>query len=224
MVAITSAKFTFFGYIPLSNLFLGGFPSGSVVKNPLAVQETQETRVRSLGQENPLEAGMTTHSSILGWRIPWTGEPGGLQSIQSQRVRHDWSDWAHSQSFSWKKPLCLPQCFLKVFFFFLIRGKLNGPFHKSGEIECCILHCCLVAQSFPTLCNPMDCTQPHATCQAPLSTGFSRQEYRSGLPFPSPGDLPDPVIKPGSLALAGRFFTTEPPGKTWVLHQSDHWL
>ena len=78
MVAITSAKFTFFGYIPLSNLFLGGFPSGSVVKNPLAVQET---RVRSPGQGNPLEAGMTTHSSILGWRIPWTGEPGRLPSM-----------------------------------------------------------------------------------------------------------------------------------------------
>ena len=89
MVAITSAKFTFFGYIPLSNLFLGGFPSGSVVKNPLAVQETQETRVRSLGQGNPLEAGMTTHSSILGWRIPLTEEAGRLWSIGSLRIRHN---------------------------------------------------------------------------------------------------------------------------------------
>ena len=60
-----------------------------MVKNPLAVPETQETPVRSLGQEDPLEAGMTTHSSILGWRLPWTGEPGGLQSIQLQRVGHD---------------------------------------------------------------------------------------------------------------------------------------
>ena len=49
--------------------------------------------------------------------------------------------------------------------------------------------------------------------QAPLSTGFLRQDYWSGLPFPSPGDLPDPGIKPGSPALAGRFFTTELPGK-----------
>ena len=49
--------------------------------------------------------------------------------------------------------------------------------------------------------------------QAPLSMGFSRQEYQSGLPFPSPGDLPDPGIKPASPALAGRFFTTEPAGK-----------
>ena len=49
--------------------------------------------------------------------------------------------------------------------------------------------------------------------QAPLSMGFSRQEYYSGLPFPSPRDLPDPGIELVSPALAGRFFTTEPPGK-----------
>ena len=49
--------------------------------------------------------------------------------------------------------------------------------------------------------------------QAPLSMEFSRQEYWSELPFPSPGDLSDPEIEPESPALAGRFFTTEPPGK-----------
>ena len=56
------------------------------VKNLPAVQETQ---VQSLGQESPLEKGMATHSSILAWRLPWTEEPGGLQSMGSQRVRHD---------------------------------------------------------------------------------------------------------------------------------------
>ena len=55
-----------------------GFPGGSVVKNLPAMQETQ---VQSLGQENPLKKGMATHSSILAWRIPWTEEPGGLQSV-----------------------------------------------------------------------------------------------------------------------------------------------
>ena len=50
-------------------------------------------------------------------------------------------------------------------------------------------------------------------CQAPLSMGFPRQAYWSGLIFPSPGDLPNPGIEPASPALAGRFFTTEPPGK-----------
>ena len=69
--------------------------------------------------------------------------------------------------------------------------------------------CYSVAQLCLTRCNSMD----HIACQAPLSMGFSRQEYWSGLPFPSPGDLPNPGIKPRSPALAGGFFTTEPPGK-----------
>ena len=51
------------------------------VKNPPAMQETQETRARFLGWEDPLEECMATHSSILPWRIPWTEEPGGLQSM-----------------------------------------------------------------------------------------------------------------------------------------------
>ena len=56
------------------------------IKHLPAVQETQ---VRSLGWEDPLEKEMATHSSILAWRIPWTEEPGGLQSMGSQRVGHD---------------------------------------------------------------------------------------------------------------------------------------
>ena len=59
-----------------------------MVKNLLAIWET---RIPSLGQEDPLEKGMGTHSHILIWRIPWTEEPGRLQSIGSQRVRHDWA-------------------------------------------------------------------------------------------------------------------------------------
>ena len=53
------------------------------------MQEKQETWVRSLGGEDPLEEEMATHSSILAWEIPRTEEPSGLQSIRSQRVRHD---------------------------------------------------------------------------------------------------------------------------------------
>ena len=55
-----------------------GFPSGSVVKNPPAMQEMQEMWVRSLGREDPLEEEMATHSSILAWEIPGTEEPGGV--------------------------------------------------------------------------------------------------------------------------------------------------
>ena len=64
-------------------------PGGSAVKNLPAVQEQQETRVQSLGGEDPLEEVMATHSTVLAWRIPRTKEPGGLQSMGSQRVRHD---------------------------------------------------------------------------------------------------------------------------------------
>ena len=61
-------------------------PHGSVLKNLPAIQETQ---VRSLGREDPLEKEMATHSSILAWRIPWTEEPGGIQSVESPRVKYN---------------------------------------------------------------------------------------------------------------------------------------
>ena len=60
-----------------------------MVKNLPVMQETQESSIQSLGQEDPLEKKMATHSSILAWKIPWTEEPGGLQSVGSQRVGHD---------------------------------------------------------------------------------------------------------------------------------------
>ena len=59
------------------------------VKNPPAVQETQEMHVRSLDWEHPLEEEMATHSRVLAWKIPWTEEPGGLESKGWQRVGHD---------------------------------------------------------------------------------------------------------------------------------------
>ena len=63
-----------------------GFPGGSVVNNLPAKQEMQ---VQSLGQEDTLNKAMATHSSVLAWEIPWTEEPGGLQSTGLQRVGHD---------------------------------------------------------------------------------------------------------------------------------------
>ena len=63
---------------------LTGFSSDSRVKNMPAIQETQETQVRSLGQEDPLEKGMATRSNIFAWEIPRTEEPGGLQSMGLQ--------------------------------------------------------------------------------------------------------------------------------------------
>ena len=60
-----------------------------MVNSPPVMQETQETWVRSLGWEDPLEKEMATHSSILAWKIPWMEEPGRLQTMGLQRVRHD---------------------------------------------------------------------------------------------------------------------------------------
>ena len=68
-----------------------GFQGGSVVKTPPTLQET---RVKSLYQEDPLEKEMATHFSIISWRISWTEEAGRLQPIRSQRVRHDRNDLA----------------------------------------------------------------------------------------------------------------------------------
>ena len=71
-----------------------------------------------------------------------------------------------------------------------------------------------VTQSCPTLSNPRT-----VAYQAPLSMGFSRQEYWSRLPSPSPGDLPNPGLEPTFPTLSGRFFTTEPPGNKPVLKE-----
>ena len=76
----------------------GGFPCSSAVQNPPATQKIWETQVGFLVWEDYLEKGMTTDSSILAWRIPWTEEPGGLQFIGSQRLRHDWSDSMHTHA------------------------------------------------------------------------------------------------------------------------------
>ena len=66
------------------------FAGGTRVKEPTShCRRHKETQVLSLGQEDPLEEGMATQSSILAWRIPMTEEPGGLQSMGSQRVRHN---------------------------------------------------------------------------------------------------------------------------------------
>ena len=78
------------------------FPSGSEVKNLPAMQELQEMQVWSLGQEDPMEEGILTHSNILAWRIPWTENPGGLQSSpQDRRVGRNWSSLARTHFWWW---------------------------------------------------------------------------------------------------------------------------
>ena len=77
--------------VPPSEYFWA-FLVPQMVKNLPAMQET---RVPSLGWEDPLEKGMATHSSLLAWRIPWAEEPGGLQSMGSQRIKHNLATKQH---------------------------------------------------------------------------------------------------------------------------------
>ena len=167
-----------------------------MVKN---LPATQETRVRSLDWEVPLEKGMAIHSSILAWRIPGIEKSGGLQSVGSQRVGHNWATNTHTHTHTHTHIITTQ---LRHLQFLSLR---NGD--TAEDIRCC---CCYTVFS----CVQLFVTPWTVAGQAPLCLGFPRQEYWAGLPLPSPGDLPDPGTEPVSLtrpALAGRFFTTETP-------------
>ena len=142
-----------------------------MVKNLPPMQETQ---VWSLGQEDPLEKVMATHSSVLAWRIPCTEETEGLQSLGLQTARPAWA----TNIFP----------FLYHFTFFKVKVKSFSCVWLFG-------------------------TPLTVAYQASPSMGFSRQEYWNGLPFPSPGDLPDPGIKSRSPRLEADTLTSEPPRK-----------
>ena len=77
---------------------LWGFSGGASGEEPTCQCRWHAIWARSLGREDPLEEGMATHSRILAWRIPWTEESSGLQSMGSQRVGHDWSDLARTHA------------------------------------------------------------------------------------------------------------------------------
>ena len=112
---------------------------------------------------------MATHSSVLAWRIPGTGEPGRLMSVGLHRVGHDCSDLAAA--------VCVCMC---------------------------------VSHSSRVWLFVVPWT---VACQAPLSMGFSRKEYWSGLSFPSPGVSFWPRDPTQVSCIAGSFFNTKPPGK-----------
>ena len=111
------------------------------VKNPPAIQETQETWVRSLGQEDPLEKGMATHASSLDWRIPCTEESGRLQSIMLWRVGHEWGDSTFSLSL-YKMKYCSSSMVSSIFYNYAAAAAAKS------------------LQSCPTLCDPIDGSPP----------------------------------------------------------------
>ena len=175
-----------------------------MVKNPPAMWEIW---VQSLGWEDPLEEGMATHSSILAWRIPWTEKPGGLQSMGSQRVGHNWvSCWAtkHStqhthghthtpRNYTDTQFSILPQCaypFAPTYLALYINNDELMPVLpipiQHHQIQSTFpalsvpdsqyflliwLISCLPAkslQSWPTLCNPKDCSPSGSSVQGTL--------------------------------------------------------
>ena len=166
------------------------------MKEPSRQCRRHEMWVQSLGQEDPLEKGMATHCSILVWRIPQTEDPGRLQSMGPQRGGHDWATntfdlWKYKTKRIKHKNPQLP--FSKLFFIF----------QKERKKVKSLIHVQLLATPWTV------------AYRAPPSMGhFSRQEYWSGLSFPSPGDLPDSGIKPGSPTLYADALQSEPPGKS----------
>ena len=110
------------------------------------MQQTQETLVPSLGQEDPLEEGTATYSSVLAWGIPWTEEPGRLQSIGSQRVRHYRSDWACTHAPSpFRAALSCPMHPVRVF---------HRLFFSESPWDRLLLFSCSV------MSDSMDCSMP----------------------------------------------------------------
>ena len=156
----------------------------------------QETLVPSLGWEDPLEKEMTAHSSILTWEIPWTEEPGRLQSMGSQGVRHN---------IATKQQLIFKYCLITYRFkhenFRTLKKLCYNSGHGGGGG--------LVTQSCLILCDPMDCKPPgsylHGTFQARtlkwVAISFSRGSSQ-------------PRNQTHISCIAGRFLTTEPPAKS----------
>ena len=164
---------------------------------------------------------MATHSSTLAWKIPWMEEPGRLQpmgleeSDTTERLHFHFSlscigegNGNPLQCSCLENPRDGGAWWAAIYGVAQSRTRLKGLSSSSSSSEKGKSES-EVAQSCPTLCNPMDCI----AYQVPQSMEFSRQEYWSGLPFPSPRDLPDPGIEPRSPSLRANALPSEPPGK-----------
>ena len=184
-----------------------------MVKNLSAVQETW---VWSLGQEEPLEKGMVMHSSILVWRIPWTEEISGLQSMGSQRVRYYWATNTFTLHLSFL--FDFPTYHLHLFFTAICKASPVSHFaflHFFSTGMVLIPVSCTMSRS-----SRVQLFVTSRTHLAPLSIEFSRQEYWSALPFPSPGDLPNPGIEPGYPELQADYLLSETAGNLFnILNQ-----
>ena len=150
------------------------------VKNQFAMQETQEMRVWSLGGEDPLEKEMTTHSSILAWKIPWMEEPGRLQLIELLRGGHDWTTLL-TQSL---------RCFSGIALLFLWSNGCCNLISGSSQL----VQFSSVTQSCPPLCDHMDCITPGLPVHHQLLELAQTHVHRVG----------DPIQPPHPLSLTSR--------------------
>ena len=163
------------GCSPVPSWIPLGFPGGSVVKESPA---NEETWVRSLGWEGPLEEGLATHSSILAWRIPQTEESGGLQSMGLQRVRHDRSLNNNAVIFNWRRSPSLPGPLL-----------VNSlPLQLgAGRGECCQLPVDRRQRSYETSYDPHDSPHPGKellAAESELCWGWEMLMWRTEIRVP----------------------------------------
>ena len=165
----------------------------------------QKTQVPSLGGEDTLEKEKATHSSIFAWEIPWIEIPGGLQSMESVITQRP-----NNKLWDAKIWLICPRSHSWTVIKLGLDCNWSSPHLTAAAAAAKSL------QSCPTLCDPMDCS-----CQAPLSMGFPRQGYWSGLPFPSPGDLPDPGIDPGLLHCRQILYHSSHQGSCYLVSATD---
>ena len=127
-----------------------GFPVAQGWKNPAAMQETQKTQVRSLGQEDPLEEGMASHSSILAWRIPWMNGGAWWATVHRVAKSQIWLKWLSMHSCVCSKKIFtyfrLTLKTLKVFFYAVTRSFQFLPFKVTSIVHFELYFVCTVRQ------------------------------------------------------------------------------
>ena len=212
------------------NLEMPASPMAQMVLNQPAMQEAW---VRSLGGEDPLEKEMATHSSILAWRIPWTEEPGRLQSTGSQRVGHDWvSDTVKLENHCSRSPsTCLLQVkmdfpggpVVKTLPFPLPAGSLcfrTYSVHGPAPSQCSVTVTYHKASVLPRS------SSKESTCQCRRHKRFRFDPWVRKIPWrrawqPIPGFLPGKIPwteEPGALQSTG----SKRVGQDWATEHTQH--
>ena len=161
----------------------------------------QETSVQSLGRDDPLEKEIATHSSVLAWRIPWTKEPGRLQSMGSQRAGHSWKWLTHTidSYYTHQKhpPPQVVRLYSRYWLSCLIQFKARW---KLQCVLCCAVLSCSVMSNSATLWT--------AAHQAPLSMRILQARILEWVAMPSSRRSSQPRDWNQVSLIAGGFFTT----------------